>query len=156
MKKPSNKLLPLFFSFALIACASPAVTTSGSTQEESPLESSRGSSYIEILPSEVTEGHVHEFADDWEFDDACHWHPALCGHEDAVTRIPHSFGEPIVYETTIDQRGYEVYACSVCGYKKEVPLVGEKFAIIYDLDGGTNAPENPGYFSEEDEDFILK
>lgn len=41
--------------------------------------------------SQPSEGHTHTYSDEWAHDGTYHWHPATCGHDDAIKQEEHSF-----------------------------------------------------------------
>lgn len=56
--------------------------------------------------------HNHQFADEYSADDNYHWYAAICGHEDLIEKVPHTWDEGV--DTTLDV----TYTCSVCGKQK--------------------------------------
>ncbi len=83
------------------------------------------------------ESHTHTFSDGWSSDGEYHWHEALCGHADAVTKEAHSFTDG---------------ECTVCHYFK-IDKETDAAAIVSDK---LTEEEWKGAFSEElFENFML-
>lgn len=63
------------------------------------------------------DGHVHDFAEEWEYDSAHHWHD--CTDEDCLIvsgLAEHTWGdETVVKEATPNKEGISEKKCTVCG-----------------------------------------
>ncbi|MBR2870222.1 MAG: InlB B-repeat-containing protein [Clostridia bacterium] len=88
-------------------------------------------------------GHTHTFSEEWAHDETHHWHESTCGHEDAVVKVAHTYGEIIVDEpATPTKKGYGHKTCSGCGitkYNIEVEFVVDPNAdvtLVFDVRGG--------------------
>lgn len=89
------------------------------------------------------EGHKHTYSSEWAHDETHHWHESTCGHEDAVVKVAHTYGEIIVDEpATPTKKGYGHKTCSGCGMTKyyvEVDYVVDPNAdvtLVFDVRGG--------------------
>lgn len=65
---------------------------------------------LDVLP------HTHKFADEWSKDETHHWKDVTCGHEDAVQKVEHAWGEPNVVEGTASV--VTTWTCTECQYEK--------------------------------------
>ena len=89
------------------------------------------------------EEHTHTYSSEWEHDDTHHWQESTCGHQDAVVKAAHTYGEIIVDQpATPTEKGHGHKTCSVCGltkYNVEVEFVVDPTAdvtLIFDVRGG--------------------
>lgn len=59
-------------------------------------------------------GHIHEFAEDYEYDDTMHWHLCSCGQKDGIEL--HTWDGGVVNsEPTENTEGEKTYTCTMCG-----------------------------------------
>ena len=62
--------------------------------------------------------HDHIFAEEWTYDEICHWHECICEDEDCKDFISgfgeHTFGEGVNDGVVV------TYTCTECGYQKTV------------------------------------
>lgn len=89
------------------------------------------------------EEHTHTYSSEWAHDETHHWHESTCGHEDAVVKVAHTYGEIIADEpATPTKKGYGHKTCSGCGitkYHVEVEYVVDPNAdvtLVFDVRGG--------------------
>ena len=98
----------------LYQIALPVLESAGTYRLSVTIDDTEVASYIVYVLAEGE--HVCEYDyDNWTYDDACHWHAAICGCEIITDNEGHSF----------DEKG----TCSVCGYhnpdlEKEVSYLG--------------------------------
>ena len=112
-----KSLMALTLVFGLAACQTPS--------DSSPKESTQ--------PSESTVVHEHEYANEWSKDETHHWKAATCGHEEAETKIEHTYGEPV--EVVEGLTGTRTWTCSECKYEKVEAITN--LVINYKLPNGT-------------------
>ena len=112
-----KSLMALTLVFGLAACQTPS--------DSSPKESTQ--------PSESTVVHEHEYANEWSKDETHHWKAATCGHEEAETKIEHTYGEPV--EVVEGLTGTRTWTCSECKYEKVEAITN--LVINYKLPDGT-------------------
>ena len=112
-----KSLMALTLVFGLAACQTPS--------DSSPKESTQ--------PSESTVVHEHEYANEWSKDETHHWKAATCGHEEAETKIEHTYGEPV--EVVEGLTGTRTWTCSECKYEKVEAITN--LVINYRLPNGT-------------------
>ena len=112
-----KSLMALTLVFVLAACQTPS--------DSSPKESTQ--------PSESTAVHEHEYANEWSKDETHHWKAVTCGHEEAETKIEHTYGEPV--EVVEGLTGTRTWTCSECKYEKVVAITN--LVINYKLPDGT-------------------
>lgn len=82
--------------------------------------------------------HEHTFAEEYSKDETHHWFEATCGHEDAVEKVAHVWGEgEVTTQPTEEEKGVRTYTC-VCGATKteEVDVLPHthKYADEYSKD----------------------
>ena len=112
-----KSLMALTLVFGLAACQTPS--------DSSPKESTQ--------PSVSTVVHEHEYANEWSKDETHHWKAATCGHEEAETKIEHTYGEPV--EVVEGLTGTRTWTCSECKYEKVEAITN--LVINYRLPNGT-------------------
>ena len=65
-------------------------------------------------PSSV---HTHTYSDKILYDDTHHWYEVTCGHDDAVNKIAHSYGDWYEVEApTCEANGSKRRDCRTCDY----------------------------------------
>ena len=112
-----KSLMALTLVFGLAACQTPS--------DSSPKESTQ--------PIESTVVHEHEYANEWSKDETHHWKAATCGHEEAETKIEHTYGEPV--EVVEGLTGTRTWTCTECKYEKVEAITN--LVINYKLPDGT-------------------
>lgn len=87
--------------------------------------------------------HTHSYASEWSHDDTSHWHETTCGHDEAVEKAEHTFGEIVIDEApTPIKKGHGHRTCSACGltkYRIEVDYSYDPNAdvtLLFDVRGG--------------------
>ncbi len=59
--------------------------------------------------------HVHEFSQDWKYDETYHWHPATCGDTEEVD----GKGEHVWEYKAAEDKAKHIKTCKTCGYSVE-------------------------------------
>ena len=92
---------------------------SSSEQSSSRVRPSRNPS------SSSSSVHVHEFSEEWTYNNVAHWHGSTCGHSVKKDIGEHEFYSVIVKDPTCSTTGELVEICTICDYQRtiEIPTV---------------------------------
>ena len=69
-----------------------------------------------MIFSSCTEVHVHEYNNEWNYDNDSHWHSCIMEDCDGVSDYSEHIFTEIVTQPTFEQQGYTTYTCETCGY----------------------------------------
>lgn len=75
---------------------------------------------IFVLVEPAMTNHLHDFSDEWSFDETNHWHAAICEHTAEKSNLgEHEFDAGTVITPATEKADGEIkYTCTVCGYEK--------------------------------------
>lgn len=75
---------------------------------------------IFVLVEPAMTNHLHDFSDEWSFDETNHWHAATCEHTAEKSNLgEHEFDDGTVITPATEKADGEIkYTCTVCGYEK--------------------------------------
>ena len=121
--------MTLFVAMALTACGGAASSNADSSAPAGDSATSQPASSAESKPSSSKHTHTYDETK-WESDETNHWHPATCEHTDSKgSKAAHTFvddpTDPANKAATCSEPGVKVEKCSVCGYRKESPVLAE-------------------------------
>ena len=178
MKKKYFKFLPLLLAFTLGGCTLlNSFLPNGDTteQEQSSEQSSQKDSSSKSSDDHSSEDHSssdkdsssssqheHTFSDTWSYDQTYHWHASTCGHDVRSDVAEHTFAV-----TELDDDGYLVETCSICGYERRTE---HTFADTWEYDEfthwhpatcghdvkGSEAPHNMVVTNENDDGYLVE
>lgn len=127
--KKTIKFIPLILALSLAGCTLLTPFGKNSSEEQSSQQSSESSSKDSGSKSSddhssedhsssdkdtsSSSQHEHTFSSDWSYDQTYHWHASTCGHNVRSDQAEHTFEI-----TDLDDDGYLVEECTVCGYEK--------------------------------------
>lgn len=75
---------------------------------------------IFVLVEPSMTNHLHDFSDEWSFDETNHWHAAICEHTAEKSNLgEHEFDDGEITTPATEKADGEIkYTCTVCGYEK--------------------------------------
>ena len=84
---------------------------------------------IEKLP------HTHKFAEEWSKDADYHWYASLCGHDETITKIPHTWDDGVVTkDPTEEAEGVRTFTCTDCGQTKTQTIASLNHTHTFETD----------------------
>lgn len=82
-------------------------------------------------------GHVHTFAETLSYNETNHWYASTCGHDDAVTKLPHQYSWSTQFNATCEKAEILLGTCT-CGHtitKSGQEALGHDYEVVYTWQG---------------------
>ena len=87
--------------------------------------------------------HTHKFATEWSKDADYHWYASTCGHDDTITKIPHTWNDGVeTTKPTETADGVKTFTCEICGQTKEVAIPALNHTHTYGTEYGYDANDH--------------